>query len=67
MGEIDGILMDLAEYRKKKVGLKFVVDERICDGFYYASSLRLLNKFCESQQLLTAQSVIIDEVLERRE
>lgn len=49
--------------KKRHIGLKFVVDERICDGFYYASSLRLLNKILANpEQLLSPpQSVIIDE------
>ena len=29
---------------KKSILLKFVLDERICDGFYYARSMRLLEK-----------------------
>jgi len=29
---------------QKSIVLKFVLDERICDGFYYASSMRQLNK-----------------------
>jgi hypothetical protein len=47
----------------KSILLKFVVDERICDGFYYASSLRMLNKiFQNPDQLLTPpEKVVVDE------
>lgn len=47
----------------KSIQLKFVLDERICDGFYYASSMRLLNKILSdpSLLLLPPEKVIIDE------
>lgn len=47
----------------KSIQLKFVLDERICDGFYYASSMRLLNKILTdpSGLLLPPEQVNIDE------
>lgn len=47
----------------KSIQLKFVLDERICDGFYYASSMRLLNKIMldPSVLLLPPEQVNIDE------
>jgi len=47
----------------KSIQLKFVLDERICDGFYYASSMRLLNKILTdpSVLLLPPEQVNIDE------
>lgn len=47
----------------KSILLKFVVDERICDGFYYASSLRMLNRiFHNPEQLLSPpEQVLVDE------
>lgn len=47
----------------KSIMLKFVMDERICDGYYYASSMRLLNKILQDPaQLLTPpEKVIVDE------
>jgi hypothetical protein len=47
----------------KSIQLKFVLDERICDGFYYASSMRLLNKILidPSVLLLSPEKVNIDE------
>ena len=47
----------------KSIQLKFVLDERICDGFYYASSMRLLNKILSNPAvlLLPPEIVNIDE------
>lgn len=47
----------------KSIQLKFVLDERICDGYYYASSMRLLNKILAdpSGLLLPPEQVYIDE------
>jgi hypothetical protein len=47
----------------KSIQLKFVLDERICDGFYYASSMRLLNKIFSNPSLLLLppETVNIDE------
>ena len=47
----------------KSILLKFVLDERICDGFYYASSMRVLNKILSdpSVLLLPPEKVNIDE------
>jgi len=47
----------------KTIHLKFVLDERICDGFYYASSMRMLNKFLSDPSVLLSppEHVIIDE------
>lgn len=47
----------------KSILLKFVLDERICDGFYYASSMRLLNKILANPEMLCSppDQVNIDE------
>ncbi|HRG04212.1 MAG TPA: 2-oxo acid dehydrogenase subunit E2 [Paludibacteraceae bacterium] len=47
----------------KSILLKFVLDERICDGYYYASSMRTLAKiFQNPEQLLTPpEKVLVDE------
>lgn len=47
----------------KSMLLKFVLDERICDGFYYASSMRMLEKILSdpSVLLLPPEQVIVDE------
>ena len=36
----------------KCISLGFVGDERICDGFYYASSMKLLNKYLRKPEIL---------------
>jgi len=47
----------------KSIQLKFVLDERICDGFYYALSMRMLFKILSdpSVLLLPPENVIVDE------
>jgi len=53
---------------QKSILLKFVLDERICDGFYYARSMRLLEKILSNPaELLHApQEVLIDEGVRRK-
>jgi hypothetical protein len=53
---------------KKSILLKFVLDERICDGFYYARSMRLLEKILSnpSELLLPPQEVLIDEGVRKK-
>lgn len=48
---------------KKSILLKFVLDERICDGFYYARSMRLLEKILSEPAilLLPPEEIKIDE------
>jgi hypothetical protein len=52
----------------KSILLKFVLDERICDGFYNASSMRMLNKILSnpSQLLVPPESVILDDGVNRK-
>jgi hypothetical protein len=53
---------------QKSILLKFVMDERICDGFYYASSMRLLNKILDDSAslLIPPQKVVVDEGVGRK-
>lgn len=39
-------------YKEKCINLAFVGDERICDGYYYAYSFRLLTKYLTHPELL---------------
>lgn len=39
--------------RKRYVDLKAVTDERICDGYYFASAFKLLKRYVENPELLT--------------
>jgi hypothetical protein len=47
----------------KTMKLKFVLDERICDGFYYASSMRQLEKYFANPSilLLPPEKVVVDD------
>lgn len=48
--------------RRTMIDVKVVTDERICDGFYFASALKLIRKFVASPVLLTTppETVIED-------
>ena len=48
--------------RRTMIDIKVVTDERICDGFYFASALKLIRKFVASPALLTTppETVIED-------
>jgi len=40
------------ETKRKMIDIKVVTDERICDGFYYASAFKLMKKYVEDPKLL---------------
>lgn len=46
---------------KKYIEMKVVTDERICDGFYYASAFKLIKRYVENPELLEVKP---EEVLE---
>ncbi len=48
---------------EKTMSLKFVLDERICDGFYYASSMRQLEKIMTNPAclLVPPEKVVVDD------
>ena len=49
---------------KKYIEMKAVTDERICDGFYYASSFRLFKRYVENPELLeTPPEQVYDDIL----
>ncbi len=52
----------------KSIQLKFVLDERTCDGFYYASSMRQLSKYLEDPSLLLTppENVIVDDGVRKK-
>ena len=37
---------------RRFIGLKFVTDERICDGQYYANAMKLLRRLLNNPELL---------------
>ena len=38
--------------KRRYIDLKVVTDERICDGYYYASSFKLLKRYIENPEML---------------
>lgn len=48
---------------QKFIGLKFVSDERICDGQYYATSMKLLKRILANPEslLVPPENVIVDD------
>lgn len=50
--------------QRRMMDLKVVTDERICDGFYYASAFKMLRKFVENPRLLTVRPDSIVEDIE---
>lgn len=49
--------------QEKSITLAFVGDERICDGYYYASSFKLLNKYLKKPELLEKNEEIEKELV----
>ncbi len=48
--------------RKRVVGIKVVADERICDGHYYASSMRMLAKYLKNpEELLEPPAQVVPD------
>lgn len=49
------------------IGLKFVTDERICDGHYYAASMKLMRRLLANpEQLLTPpETVLVDDGVDK--
>lgn len=52
----------------KSIKLRFVMDERVCDGFYYASSMRQLNKIFANPKCLLEKpaSIVTDDGVEKK-
>ena len=49
--------------QEKSITLAFVGDERICDGYYYASSFKLLNKYLKKPELLEKKEEVEKELV----
>lgn len=48
--------------KKSYLDFTFVLDERICDGFYYASALRLLKQIVKNPYQLDERPVVIPDI-----
>ncbi|MCL1868453.1 MAG: 2-oxo acid dehydrogenase subunit E2, partial [Paludibacter sp.] len=53
--------------KEKSLLLRFVLDERVCDGFYYASSMRAFNKILANPEslLVPPEKIVYDEGVRR--
>lgn len=49
---------------KKVVGIRFVTDERICDGYYYASAIKMFKYYLKHPELLELPPEKIEEDLD---
>lgn len=47
---------------EKTLSLRWVLDERICDGYYYANALKLFNKYMKKPELLEANIEPVEDV-----
>ena len=56
------ISVDETLVEQKTLSLRWVLDERICDGYYYASALKLFNKYMKKPELLEANIEPIQDV-----
>jgi len=54
--------------QNKTILLRFVLDERICDGFYYATTIRMIDKILSDPSilLLPPEKVIVDDGVGRK-
>jgi hypothetical protein len=49
--------------KKRYIDIKAVTDERICDGFYFASAFKYFKKLVESPDILeTAATELIEDI-----
>lgn len=48
--------------RKQYLDFTFVLDERICDGYYYASALRLLKQIIKNPSQLDERPTVIPDI-----
>lgn len=53
--------------QEKCITIAFVGDERICDGYYYASSFKLLNRYLKKPELLENSINLKKEIKENVE
>ena len=53
---------------EKAISFSFVLDERICDGYYFANSIRMFNKYLKNPHLLDKNEDIeenVEDILEQ--
>ncbi|MGN1301606.1 MAG: 2-oxo acid dehydrogenase subunit E2, partial [Clostridia bacterium] len=47
---------------EKTLSLRWVLDERICDGYYYANAVKLFNKYMKKPELLEEHIEPVEDV-----
>ena len=47
---------------EKTLSLRWVLDERICDGYYYANAVKLFTKYMKKPELLEVNIEPIEDV-----
>ena len=45
---------------ERAISFSFVLDERICDGYYFANSVRLFNRYLKNPELLDIKEDLED-------
>ena len=59
----DFIYDDEMVKEEKCISLAFVCDERICDGYYFANSVKMFNKYLKKPELLEENITKVEDVL----
>ena len=49
---------------EKVISFSFVLDERICDGYYFANSVRIFNKYLKNPYLLDEKEDLSEDVVD---
>lgn len=49
-------------HEEKCITIAFVGDERICDGYYYATSFKILSKYLKKPELLEEHAVVKSDI-----
>lgn len=49
-------------HEEKCITIAFVGDERICDGYYYATSFKLLSKYLRKPELLEEHAIVKEDI-----
>lgn len=58
-----GYIYDDETFKEEKcISLAFVCDERICDGFYFASSVKMFNRYLKKPELLEENIEKVEDV-----
>ena len=62
----DFIYDDEVIKEEKCISLAFVCDERICDGYYFANSVKLFNRYLKKPELLEESFERVEDVKQEK-